>query len=146
MSLDQCLLQIDEYNEEPGNIRVLEYLYERLGNIQIIMAISLMLRRFVDGLPIQVLVESLLESLRAKLQILREKIARYQEPIRTNHCQVSGANQSLHRNKVRAVDVDILFHWSVLKFFAVHACHGQRLQIALESVPKLFKEEKRNTT
>ena len=86
LSLDQCLLQIDEYNEEPGNIRVLEYLYERLeGNIQIIMAISLMLRRFVDGLPIQVLVESLLESLRAKLQILWEKIARYQEPIRTQH-------------------------------------------------------------
>ena len=65
---------------------VLEYLYERLeGNIQIIMAISLMLRRFVDGLPIQVLVESLLESLRAKLQILWEKIARYQEPIRIQH-------------------------------------------------------------
>ena len=29
LSLDQCLLQIDEYNEEPGNIRVLEYLFVR---------------------------------------------------------------------------------------------------------------------
>ena len=86
LSLDQCLLQIDEYNEEPGR---------RLPGIR---------------------------------------------------SQSEPNTQSLHRNKVRAVDVDILFHWSVLKFFAVQACHGQRLQIALESVPKLFKEEERNTT
>ena len=86
LSLDQCLLQIEEYNEEPGNIRVLEYLYERLeGNIQIIMAISLMLRRFVNGLPIQILVQSLLQSLRAKLQVLWEKIVSYQEPVRVQH-------------------------------------------------------------
>ena len=77
LSLDQCLLQINEYNEEAGNIRVVEYLYVRLeGNIQIIMAISLMLRRFVDGLPIKILVESLLESLRAKLQVFGRRFPR----------------------------------------------------------------------
>lgn len=84
---------------------------ERLeGNIQIIMAISLMLRRFVNGLPIQILVED---------------------------CQLSGASQSQPLSpstgkklkKVQAVDVDRLFYWNVLSF-AVHVCHGQRLQIA----------------
>ncbi len=86
LSLDQCLLQIEENNEEPGNIRVLEYLYERLeGNIQIIMAISLILRRFVNGFPIQILVESLLLSLRERLQYLWEKIVRYREPVSNQH-------------------------------------------------------------
>ena len=86
LSLDQCLLQIEENNEEPGNIRVLEYLYERLeGNIQIIMAISLILRRFVNGFPIQILVESLLLSLRERLQYLWEKIVRYREPVTNQH-------------------------------------------------------------
>ena len=80
LSLDQCLLQIEEYNEEPGNIRVLEYLYERLeGKIQIIMAISLMLRYFPLSLMVcRYKVQSL-------LQVLWEKIVSYQEPVRVQH-------------------------------------------------------------
>lgn len=81
-TLDQCLRQIEEHIAEPGNIGVLQYLYERLeGNIQIIMAISLILRRFVNGLPIHILVESFLRSLRVTLQVLREKIEMHQEPV-----------------------------------------------------------------
>ena len=74
LSLDQCLAHIEE-NEERSNVQIFEYLYDRLeGYIQIIVTISLVLRRSSYGSFIQMLVNTLLQLLRERLSTLREQI------------------------------------------------------------------------
>ena len=65
MSLEECLVR---------NIRVLEYLHDRLeGHIQIIIAISLVVNNF--QVAIKRLIQNVLHTLREKRQDIRNRIA-----------------------------------------------------------------------
>ena len=79
----------------------------------------------MSGLPIQILVESLLQSLKESLLGLWEKIARYQEPVTNQHSAVTAWEESTGGRRRYIVPLErIEVLWSTGSWTAIANCLG----------------------